>query len=171
MHDCLRIASSLLEANASSCRFFRESGSLMRVPSLLALPAGHQRGHATTATLACQLLSCLLAGGGGARNGAPSTTADAAGGDGASTQAELLRLRVLPLLLFLCTDAATATDPALRLQALGTLAELVQGNAQAADELLAERLARRSAGGELTSESALHRLLYTGARPSSGHAE
>lgn len=205
VHDCLRIATSLLDGNASSSRFFRESGCLQRVPALLKLPMTHVKGHATTATLTCELVGCLL----GASGDAPTSAKGSSEGDGAPpsgggsassespleavptpseklgeawrssapplekpgddialTQASLLKLGLPPLLVALCTDAATATDPGLRLQALGTLAELTRGNPSGAAEVLAARITRRS-GAETTSESALYRILYTGLRSSS----
>ena len=184
VHDCLRIVSTLLARNASSCRFFRESGCLQRVPSLLVLPASHNKGHATSATLACELIGCLLAAGSdthdetkgngdqGSANGIEGSPGkkgkltEELSEDITSTQASLLKLRVLPLLIFLSTDAATATDPALRLQALGTMAELIRGHPSAAAELLEVRVTRRSSG-ELVSEPFLLRILYTGVRSSS----
>jgi hypothetical protein len=181
VHDCLRIACTLLES-ASSCRFFRETGCLQRMVALLELPPAHNKGHATSATLACELLEGLLAGGtddnvtgaetaseGGATMDASSTAPVARAKrseDIAATQASLLKLPFVPLLVGLCTDAATATDPALRLQALATLAELVRGHPAAVAELLGTRITRR-AGADRASEPALYRILYTGSRSSS----
>ena len=86
VHDCLRIACTLLESPAS-CRFFRESGCLQRMMALLALPPHHNKGHATSATLACELLACLLVestvskdgGGEGDEEGDPLDPKDADG--------------------------------------------------------------------------------------------
>ena len=142
------------------------------------------KGHATSATLAGELIACLLAAGSdthdetkgngdqGSANGIEGSPGkkgkltEELSEDITSTQASLLKLRVLPLLIFLSTDAATATDPALRLQALGTMAELIRGHPSAAAELLEVRVTRRSSG-ELVSEPFLLRILYTGVRSSS----
>ena len=94
--------------NASNRRFFRESGSLLRVPPLLLLPPSHTKTDATTVTLAARLLWQLLAGGGG---GTPD-------GDASETQDSLLSQDVLGCLVALLVEPATATDPSLRLQAV-----------------------------------------------------
>lgn len=57
-----------------------------------------------------------------------------------ATQDALHRLRILPLLVSLSCDAATATDPALRLQAVHALCALVGTHTAGADEMLASRV-------------------------------
>ena len=191
IHDCLQIMCRLLESNSSACRFFRESGALARVPALLRLPPNHTKGHATSARLTCELLSRLIAHGeeaelsadgvedaGEAAQGVQVRAAgsgEAPEDDGAAaqlradisaTQDALLRLRVLPLLLTLATDPATATDAALRLQALGTIGDFARGHTGCAAELLASKVTRRHQDMSVR-EPALHRILYAGLRSSS----
>ena len=60
-----------------------------------------------------------------------------------ATQDALHKLRALPLLVALATDAATATDPLLRLQATGTLGGATHGHVACADALLSWRVSRR----------------------------
>ena len=77
VHDCLRIIGSLLQGNASCCRFFRESGCLTRLSALLTLPLlKHTKGHATAVQLACELTSHLLSS--AAVDAADTARADAA---------------------------------------------------------------------------------------------
>lgn len=63
VHDCLKIAISLLAGNPASARFFRESGCVERLPPLLALPPDHHKGHAASVAHACHLVWHLLAAG------------------------------------------------------------------------------------------------------------
>ena len=161
VHDCLRILSSLVQRNASCCRFFREAGAIARLPGLLALPPQrHSKGDAISVQLACELTSHLLsvglsdaadaaraaaAGASSAVLGASSAATSGRGADAgaagapntalepapkpapdvAITQDALLKLRLVPLLVGLICDAASLTYPALVVQAMRTLADLV----------------------------------------------
>jgi hypothetical protein len=161
VHDCLRILSSLVQRNASCCRFFREAGAIARLPGLLALPPQrHSKGDAISVQLACELTSHLLsvglsdaadaaraaaAGATSAVLGASSAATSGRGADAgaagapntalepapkpapdiAITQDALLKLRLVPLLVSLICDAASLTYPALVVQAMRTLADLV----------------------------------------------
>ena len=145
---------TLLSDNVPSCRVFGETGCLQRLPLMLRLPTSHKKDDATTVRLACQLLWEMLAC---VRHNRP---------DLARTQDALHKLQVLPLLLSHLTDPSTATDPALRLQALCTLAELVRGHADSAERLLSATTTRRQ-GESLVEEEALPRILYVGLSSSS----
>ena len=160
VHDCLRILSSLVQRNASCCRFFREAGAIARLPGLLALPPQrHSKGDAISVQLACELTSHLLSVGlsdaadaaravlgassavlgassaatsgrsaDAGATGAPNTALEPApkpAPDVAITQDTLLKLRLVPLLVSLICDAASLTYPALVVQAMRTLADLV----------------------------------------------
>ena len=168
VHDCLRILSSLVQRNASCCRFFREAGAIARLPGLLALPPQrHSKGDAISVQLACELTSHLLSvglsdaadaaraaaagassavlGASSAVSGATSAATSGRGADAgaagapntalepapkpapdvAITQDALLKLRLVPLLVGLICDAASLTYPALVVQAMRTLADLV----------------------------------------------
>ena len=178
VHDCLRILSSLVQRNASCCRFFREAGAIARLPGLLALPPQrHSKGDAISVQLACELTSHLLSvhfpsahlpsvglsdaadaaraaavgatsavlGASSAVLGASSAATSGRGADAgaadapntalepapkpapdiAITQDALLKLRLVPLLVSLICDAASLTYPALVVQAMRTLADLV----------------------------------------------
>ena len=161
VHDCLRILSSLVQRNASCCRFFRDAGAIARLPGLLALPPQrHSKGDAISVQLACELTSHLLsvglsdaadaaraaaAGATSAVLGASSAATSGRGADAgaagapntalepapkpapdiAITQDALLKLRLVPLLVSLICDAASLTYPALVVQAMRTLADLV----------------------------------------------
>ena len=169
VHDCLRILSSLVQRNASCCRFFREAGAIARLPGLLALPPQrHSKGDAISVQLACELTSHLLSvglsdaadaarasavsgassvatGGRGADAGAtnaPNTALEPSpkpAPDVAITQDTLIKLRLIPLLVSLICDAASLTYPALVVQAMRTLADLVHACPAGAHELLAAR--------------------------------
>ena len=107
VNDCFAIVSSLLSSSAAARRLFREEGFLQRVLPMLRLPPAHSREHARTARLACALLALLVKG----MDADAAEAQEAAAGSG-----------VVADVVALLTDPATATDPALRVQALATLA-------------------------------------------------
>ena len=145
VNDCFAIVSSLLSSSAAARRLFREEGFLPRVLPMLRLPPAHSREHARTARLACALLALLVKG----MDADAAEAQEAAAGSG-----------VVADVVALLTDPATATDPALRVQALATLAALVRGRQSACAELAAARATRK--GG--IDEPVLPRLLLVALR-------
>ena len=154
VRDCFRIIGNLVEGKGSSRRFFCESGSLERIPPLLALPPAHDKRDAERVTLACRLLWQLLT---------PSEESEGGEADGA--REAISKLRVVPIITPLLTNPHTLTEPALRAQALCSLSRLARGQKQntISFELASSRVDRRHGDGNL-SEALLPRLLHVALR-------